>query len=281
MGRALSLDEPKPSDGKDPLGNLLVHRHANNKFSYFSSSHLPITNAVNTSIVPSTLDNACTVASLATSSAASSAASSVASSAANNANIPISSTVTPVDPLTVPSAVNSVDYLNYSSSVRTDSDNVLTATYYGPDMARRSYLINPAIELHKRGILAQEVKSGNTCLCICCLDYNCFEGRDYCLKGCICNCFMRWEGRKLVLKEGDKRKNNFNALENPNLEPDTDYANPAHICRLFVGHMDRMINILPLCLQPGCVCVCNLLFINHCMRPEGPWQRLAAAWGHR
>ena len=25
------------------------------------------------------------------------------------------------------------------------------------------------------------------------------------------------------------------------------------------------------------VCVCNLLFINRYMRPEGPWQRLVAA----
>ena len=25
-------------------------------------------------------------------------------------------------------------------------------------------------------------------------------------------------------------------------------------------------------------CVCDLLFINRCMRPEGPWQRLAAAF---
>ena len=27
----------------------------------------------------------------------------------------------------------------------------------------------------------------------------------------------------------------------------------------------------------GFGCVCNLLFINRYMRPEGPWQRLAAA----
>ena len=34
-------------------------------------------------------------------------------------------------------------------------------------------------------------------------------------------------------------------------------------------------------LGPGEPRVCNLLFINRCMRPEGPWQRLAAAWRQR
>ena len=56
-----------------------------------------------------------------------------------------------------------------------------------------------------------------------------------------------------MLKEGDTREINLKALENPNLEPDTDYTNPAYICRRFVGQMDGTIKILPLCLQPGCV----------------------------
>ena len=37
--------------------------------------------------------------------------------------------------------------------------------------------------------------------CICCLSYNCFEGRDYCLKRCVCDCYEAWEGREKMERE--------------------------------------------------------------------------------
>ena len=34
-------------------------------------------------------------------------------------------------------------------------------------------------------------------------------------------------------------------------------------------------------VEAGDVVVCNLVFLYRYMRPEGPWQRLAAAWRQR
>ena len=64
----------------------------------------------------------------------------------------------------------------------------------------RSCLIDPPAVQRKRGISisvqAKEKGDVSACVCACCLSYNCFEGREYCLKGCLCDCYETWEGRK-------------------------------------------------------------------------------------
>ena len=55
----------------------------------------------------------------------------------------------------------------------------------------RSCLIDPSVVQRKRGIsiLVPAAKKGDAsgCVCACCLAYNCFEGKDYCLRGCVCD----------------------------------------------------------------------------------------------
>ena len=51
---------------------------------------------------------------------------------------------------------------------------------------RKSYLIDPLVGQRKGQISLLEEK-GDVRVCICCLSYNCFEERDYCLKRCVCD----------------------------------------------------------------------------------------------
>ena len=63
--------------------------------------------------------------------------------------------------------------------------------------AVRSCLIDPSVVQRKRGTFVPVAKKGDAsaCVCDCCLAYNCFERRDYCLKGCVCDCYETSEGR--------------------------------------------------------------------------------------
>ena len=167
-------------------------------------------------------------------------------------------------------------------------DNAFTATSVsGYGMTRRSYLIDPKVVLRKRRMLVQEVKQGDASLCVCCSEYNCFEGRDYCLKGCICDCYTRWEGRTSGLKKGDTGKDGMMERPEWDLNMPVDHANSENFCQRFVGHMDGTVDVYPLCLQHGCT-ICGLLQISNCqwrkdgtihrkdrtiLKPWVPWQR--------
>ena len=64
--------------------------------------------------------------------------------------------------------------------------------------------MSTAMDLDSTAIFVREVKKRHGCAC--CSSYNCFEGRDYCLKGCVCDCYMTWEGRKRIKGEIEEEK---------------------------------------------------------------------------
>ena len=50
------------------------------------------------------------------------------------------------------------------------------------------------------------------------------------------------------------------------------------VCVFVVGVCVFVVGIcMCVCICGRCVCVYALYFLSRCMRPEGPWQRLAAA----
>ena len=85
----------------------------------------------------------------------------------------------------------------------------------------RSCLIDPSIVQRKRGISVKAKEKGDASagVCACYLAYNCFEGRDYCLKGCVCDCYETWEGRKqMERKIENERERRYEEEEDQDAE---------------------------------------------------------------
>ena len=122
---------------------------------------------------------------------------------------------------------------------------------------RRSCLIDPSVVQRKRGTFVPVVKKGDVRACVCCLSYNCFEGREYCLKGCVCDCYETWEGRKeMEQKIEEERERRHEEEEDREREEsredlDTEYHHK-DLCRRFIADTEGIIDIQPLCLRAGC-----------------------------
>ena len=83
----------------------------------------------------------------------------------------------------------------------------------------RSCLIDPSVVQRKRGISVHAAEKGDVCVCVCCLSYNCFEGREYCLKRCLCDCYETWEGRmQMERKIEEEREQRYEEEEDQDAE---------------------------------------------------------------
>ena len=105
-------------------------------------------------------------------------------------------------------AVNSVviPTLADSDSIDSVADNsvaVNSLTISRKEEVGKCFPIVPSVVLRKRGILVRGEKGD---VCACCSLYNCFEGRDFCLNGCVRDCYKTWEGRERIKREMNEER---------------------------------------------------------------------------
>ena len=123
--------------------------------------------------------------------------------------------VSVIDAVAVDVADNVVDVVSVLDAVADDAVaddfSVATSAVTSLSVPRqgdvgKNSLIDSSVVSRKRGIYVWEVKKGDASVCACCSSYNRFEGRDYCLKGCVCDCYMTWEGRERIKRKVEEER---------------------------------------------------------------------------
>ena len=122
---------------------------------------------------------------------------------------------------------------------------------------------------------AAKKRDASTRVCACCLSYNCYEGREHCLKGCMCDCYGTWEGRKQMDRKIEEEREqryeeevDLGAEESWKRELEEvlkgerersremrDLDTECHrkgLCRRFIADSEGVVDIQPLYLRSGC-----------------------------
>ena len=283
----MSLDEPESTDRNTPLGK----RPWNNDTG-FSTSVLAVD--LNVIDVVSVIDAVDSVDDDVVEDVISDDDDDLVEAAVAG-SVPITSVVSTVDAAT---AGDGVDCFISVTEVVVSAEPVIADVLNSDDVRYpvidsreevRCCLIDPSVVQRKRGTFVPAVKKGDVRACVCCLSYNCFEGREYCLKGCVCDCYETWEGRTLMERkiveererryeeeEDQEREENWKKereeswkkereeswkkereeswekeREESREDLDTEYHHK-DLCRRFIADTEVIIDIQPLCLRAGC-----------------------------